>query len=164
MFIFGLVRYGAFTLVSLSFLTLMVLLAGYLLYPDGYLDPFAPYDDFVPGRSAVSLAGYPCSTEIPLSSYDPSTCRIPLESKNFSAVYVTIQHSKITQIAFFGGEMRAADVVWHWGQPHMIDRGRFTTILRWKNGLSAVVPGKGRNLYGQPVELVQFALTGGIVH
>ena len=162
MFTFGLARYAAFTLISLSIVTLAVLGGGYLAYPDGYPDPFALYTDLVPGTIAIGLERSSCydrSYGYPRVYATDTVCQLDLKSEFFSDVRLTVEdYSKVIEVIFIGDNLRVADIVVHWGQPRMIEKGTFRTVLWWAEGVTALIADRSMNLYWQPVRFVRFGL------
>jgi len=160
MFTLQLVRYSLLTLLGSALLVGLVLAAGRFVYPDGHPDPFALYGDMLTDTNTANWAEFACYPITP--SYRlRANCYLSQTPAFFSTVIVAVEDmDKIIMATFLGENLRVADVVYHWGQPDMIEKGRFRTMLWWREGVTALVADRSMNLYGQPVAWVRVELNG----
>jgi hypothetical protein len=165
--IFTLIRSAAVLLImGLSTLMLAVLAFTVLLHPDGYPDPFTPYETIVPGGSFTSvLDQHSCHRELlaPVFEQEPvfaasfgqSSCVINADAQTFSRVMVIQQDGRIQQVQFLPANLQAIELLRRWGRPDRIQRSPRNYLLIWDAGVVAFTPATGRRFsYVLPVSIV----------
>jgi hypothetical protein len=153
-----------FLISGLTVLTLTVLMIGAALYPDGYPDPFTPYEAIVPdGPFVLVTEQYPCHRQL-LASIDhesalnalseQSSCAITPNSEHFSKIVVISQAESVHEVRFLIARMQAVDLFHRWGPPDLIQQSWDGYSLTWNVGVIARVPADRRFSYLLPVRTV----------
>jgi hypothetical protein len=140
-------------LLTLSLFSMMfVVLTGMaLIYPDGYPDPFALYTAFAPGKPVTD----PLLCRVPPNlPADEVTCEAPLHDNYFRRLYVTSCKGMIEKVTFQADRLQVVDLVERWGHPVSAERNAANYMLRWPQGISASVDGRGRFTYGAAVRFI----------
>jgi hypothetical protein len=165
--IFTLIRSAAVLLImGLSTLMLAVLAFTVLLHPDGYPDPFTPYETIVPGGSFTSvLDQHSCERQLlaPVFDVEPglqpsaglSSCAINPDSDTIDNVIVVSREGRIQQVQFLPTNLQAIELLRRWGRPDRIQRSPRNYLLTWDAGVVAFTPATGRRFsYVLPVSIV----------
>jgi hypothetical protein len=108
-----------------------------LIFPDGYPDPFAPYDAIMPGQSIKALENYPrCHLSPVIFIYGipgtQSACRIPLVDAPFYMIDVTADKDTIQSLWFGAEHLQVVDLVREWGTPDSVYKSQWQYTLCWR--------------------------------
>jgi hypothetical protein len=144
--------------VSLFCITLTVLAGTALAYPDGYPDPFAPYDEVMPGQPAKALEVYPCVSHVSLHGEGQhNLCYIWPEEAIFRSITATVCNEIILDLTFNVKNVQIVDLVELWGRPDTIDEVPRAYRLRWDEGIYAVSSATERFTFQSFVVLVSIS-------
>jgi hypothetical protein len=123
---------------------------------------FEPYAHMMPGASRLNLRSDAC--EIP---YMPSqiqrkvVCVLVPEDGEFSAVTVTAEGNRITEVSFVVRSLRVIDMVWRWGRPDNIKRIKQRYELEWFYPTHVIARIEG--LYSQNAMVKFISLSSAVV-
>jgi len=137
-------------------LIIVVLICLQLVYPNGYPDPFAPYDDLWPGAPDTLLAAHLCKITPPTPTMPEAICQRNLDSGSFKQVTVVAKYGKIHSIVFLVRQLQVVDLVKRWGQPDKVERSPQQYTLSWQAGVEAYVRCDRQFTYQLGVDLVLF--------
>jgi hypothetical protein len=113
----------------------------FLLYRDGYPDPFIPYQTIQPGRPIASLKPYDCQTEQFPEHIKMRVCRITVEEDTpFSAILVWTFDGAIQKVTYYGDTLQVVDLIRHFGKPDSVTLYNQHYVLNWNDGTHAVTP------------------------
>jgi hypothetical protein len=135
-----------------------------LVFPDGYPDPFVPYDRFMTGEVAPMAEAALCEERW----HDPysinSMCMLRLENGPFREIQITIHSSSTrmwtSKIDYWPRHLRVVDLVRHWGAPDrivVIDSKLHNYRLMWNDAHVEAYATSARRFTNQAsVSLVQW--------
>lgn len=103
-------------------------------------DPFASYDEILPGQPVAALNAYPCGPFYLESVYISRNlpfmnCQIRLESGLIQLITVVCSDGVIQQLKFDVVGLEFADVLQRWGPPDVLEQTKQFYIARWDEGV-----------------------------
>jgi hypothetical protein len=144
-----------------SVVATLILVAAAVTYPNGYPDPFAPYEELRPGQSTEVLEKFDC--RVMDSDYGPpnSRCAITPNDNIFERIEVISWDERLRYVVFYGETLQVVDLVRRWGKPDVITQIGFRFNLRWRGEIVAVAPMAAPRFNHQlPVQSVIIRWTG----
>ncbi len=131
----------------------VVLGAAKLVYPDGYTDPFVPYEAIMPGQPSDVFREYLYEYSCRFSNADSNTldCLIDSGDGTFSSVIIQFYNHTIREVNFIADRLYVIELVGRWGYPTVIARHDDFFYLRWGSHVRAFVVLAQRFSYRLPV-------------
>lgn len=110
-----------------------------MAYPEGYVDPFTPYEAIMPGKPTEMLVDYPCAVpDLPLNFSPRPVCVLSPDEGLITHITVIAADETITQLIIAADGLQLLDVVQRWGQPDAQQETKRGIAVRWLAGVYAI--------------------------
>lgn len=146
-------------LFIIAYAVTFTLSVGRKTLPSKYTDPFAAYDEILPGQPIAALTAHNCG---PLSvdltslvaSVLPITCKIYESARAIPLITVIFERGVVQSLVFNVKGLQFADVIQRWGAPDILEKTPGFYIARWEEGVYVTGGLTNEFSYHAPVHVI----------